>query len=249
MASRLQAEDDTRRRLLADVGHELRTPLAVIQGNLEGLLDGVYPADEAHLSPILEETRVMARLVDDLRTVSLAELGALPLHREATDVLALLEDVAAAHRQRAEAADARIRVVREGVEPIPTLELDPIRIRQVLANLVDNSLRQLPREGFIELHVKASGPLSAPDTVSIAVVDNGPGIAEDLRQTAFERFTKSDTSRGSGLGLAIARAIVVAHGGTIRIAEQQGADPRLATDRTGTRIQIDLPIGLANPEP
>ena len=86
MAARLESEDATRRRLLADVSHELRTPLAVIQGNLEALLDGVYPADEAHLGPILDETRVLARLIDDLRTLSLAESGALPLHREPTDV-------------------------------------------------------------------------------------------------------------------------------------------------------------------
>ena len=242
MTSRLQAEDESRRRLLADVGHELRTPLAVIQGNLEALLDGVYPADEAHLGPILEETRVMARLIDDLRTVSLAELGALPLHREATDLPALLEDVAAAHRSRAEAAGVRLNVVRDAVDPVPTVEIDPVRIRQVFSNLVDNSLRHLGEDGFIELHVRASGPPGAPDSVSIVVVDNGSGIPEDLRPSAFERFTKSETSRGSGLGLAIARAIVVAHGGSIRIADEQDRDLRLAMDQTGTRIQIDLPL-------
>src|SRR6185437_9513634 len=86
MAARLEADETQRRRLLADVSHELRTPLAVIQGNLEALVDGVYPADEAHVGPILEETRVMARLVDDLRTVALAESGMLPLHREPTDM-------------------------------------------------------------------------------------------------------------------------------------------------------------------
>ena len=101
MAARLESEDETRRRLLADVSHELRTPLAVIQGNLEALIDGVYPADEAHLTSILDETQVLARLIDDLRTLSLAESGALPLHREPTDIAALLEDVAASHRRPA----------------------------------------------------------------------------------------------------------------------------------------------------
>jgi signal transduction histidine kinase len=245
MTARLEREDATRRRLLADVSHELRTPLAVIQGNLEALVDGVYPADEAHLTPIIEETRVMDRLIDDLRTVSLADLGALPLHRETTDVAALLEDVAAAHRSRAEAAGTRINVVRDGTEPIPAVELDPVRIRQVVSNLVDNSLRQLGAGGFVELHVRASGPPGVPEGVTIVVVDNGPGIPDDLRATAFERFTKSGDSRGSGLGLAIARAIVTAHGGTIRFADEQDADLRLALDATGTRIQIDLPLGAA----
>ena len=242
MTARLQAEDSNRRRLLADVGHELRTPLAVIQGNLEALLDGVYPADEAHLTPILEETRVMARLIDDLRTVSLADLGALPLHREATDVAALLEDVAAAHRSTAEAAGVRMNVVRDGIEPVPPVDLDPVRIRQVVSNLVDNSIRHLGPGGFIELHARASGPPGAPDTVTIVVVDNGPGFPEELRATAFERFTKSEQSRGSGLGLASARAIVTAHGGTISIADEQAPDLRLAMEMTGARIQIDLPL-------
>jgi two-component system, OmpR family, sensor histidine kinase BaeS len=249
MAARLEREDATRRRLLADVSHELRTPLAVIQGNLEALVDGVYPADEAHLAPIVEETRVMARLIDDLRTVSLADLGALPLHREAVDVPALLEDVAAAHRSTADAAGTRINVVRDGIEPIPAVELDPVRIRQVVSNLVDNSLRQLDGGGFVELHVRASGPPGEPDGVAIVVVDNGPGIPEELRATAFERFTKSEHSRGSGLGLAIARAIVSAHGGTIRFADEQDRDLRLAMEMTGARIQIDLPTQGATQSP
>ena len=249
MTARLEREDATRRRLLADVSHELRTPLAVIQGNLEALLDGVYPADEAHLAPIVEETRVMARLIDDLRTVSLAELGALPLHREATDVPALLEDVAAAHRARATAAGVRINVVRDGIEPIPAADIDPVRIRQVVSNLVDNSLRHLGDGGFVELHLRASPLEPEPDTVTIVVVDNGPGIPEGLRDTAFERFTKAETSRGSGLGLAIARAIVTAHGGRIMLTVEQGPDLRLAMEMTGTRIQIDLPTRPpANPD-
>jgi two-component system sensor histidine kinase BaeS len=248
MTSRLQSEDETRRRLLADVGHELRTPLAVIQGNIEALLDGVYPADEAHLAPILEETRVMARLIDDLRTVSLADSGALPLHREPTDVAELLEDVAAAHRPQAEAAGVRINVSREGIEPIPAADIDPVRIRQVVSNLVDNSLRHVPRDGFIQLHVRAARfapddqPLGEPDTITVVVVDSGPGIPEELRATAFDRFSRSEGSRGSGLGLAIARAIVTAHGGRIMIDTEQHPDLRLSMELTGARIQFDLPI-------
>jgi two-component system sensor histidine kinase BaeS len=250
MTARLQAEDANRRRLLADVGHELRTPLAVIQGNLEALLDGVYPADEEHLAPILEETRVMARLIDDLRTVSLAESGVLPLHREATDIPALLEDVAAAHRPAAQAKGAHVNVVREGIEPIPPADVDPVRIRQVVSNLVDNALRHIPEAGFVNLGINAYPIDPAPDTISITVSDNGPGIPEELRETAFDRFTKSEGSRGSGLGLAIARAIVTAHGGMIVIADEVPPDQRLGMEASGTRIQFTLPIRPpANPEP
>lgn len=249
MTERLQLEETTRRRLLADVGHELRTPLAVIQGNLEALVDGVYPADEAHLAPIIEETRVMARLIDDLRTVSLADLGALPLHREATDIPALLEDVAASQRARAETAGVHINVSREGPALIPVADVDPVRIRQVVSNLVDNSLRHVPPGGFVELHVRASPMEPAPDHITIVVVDNGPGMPEELKETAFDRFTKSEQSRGSGLGLAIARAIVTAHGGRIQLTDESSPDLRLAMEASGTRIQIDLPIRpRANPE-
>jgi len=242
MTSRLQAEDSNRRRLLADVGHELRTPLAVIQGNLEALVDGVYPADEAHLAPILDETRVMARLIDDLRTVSLADSGVLPLHREATDIPALLEDVASAHRPAAEEKGAHINVLREGIGATPPAEVDPVRIRQVVSNLVDNALRHIPPGGFVNLHVNAYPIDPAPDTISIAVSDNGPGIPEELRETAFDRFAKSESSRGSGLGLAIARAIVTAHGGTILIADEVPPDLRLGMEASGARIQFTLPV-------
>lgn len=229
MAARLEAEDATRRRLLADVSHELRTPLAVVQGNLEALLDGVYPPDEAHIRPILDEARVLERLIDDLRTVSLAEAGALPLHREPTDAAVLLEDVAAAHR--ASAAETGVELRIEVAPGLPAIDLDPLRIRQVLANLVDNAIRAMPEGGSIALR---AGPLDG-DGIFLEVVDDGPGIPADLLDAVFERFTKSATSRGSGLGLAIARAIVDAHGGAI--SASPGPDGR------GTRIRVELPDG------
>jgi two-component system sensor histidine kinase BaeS len=227
MAARLEAEDAARRRLLADVSHELRTPLAVIQGNLEALLDGVYPPDEAHLGPILEETRVMTRLVDDLRTLSLAESGSLPLHRESTDLAVLLEDVAASQRTRTDGATIDISVAVEG--RLPALEVDPVRIRQVLTNLVDNAIRAMPGGGTVELRARVE-----TDAVAVDVVDDGPGIPAELLPHVFDRFTKSPASRGSGLGLAIAEAIVTAHGGTIA-AERATTDGR-------TRIRIALPM-------
>ena len=241
MAARLEAEDATRRRLLADVSHELRTPLAVIQGNLEALLDGVYPPDEAHIRPILDEVRVMERLVDDLRTLSLAEAGALPLHREPTDPAVLLEDVAAAHRARAEAASIAIKVAISGTPP--TVDVDPVRVRQVVSNLVDNAIRAMSRDGSVGPDVTAgASPAVGTITLSAAAVDgalqidvtdDGPGIAPELLGSVFDRFAKSVESRGSGLGLSIARAIVIAHGGTIA-AESPG-------DGRGTTIRITLP--------
>jgi signal transduction histidine kinase len=232
MAARLEAEDATRRRLLADVSHELRTPLAVIQGNLEALLDGVYPPDAAHIGPILEETRVLERLVDDLRTLSLAESGALPLHREQIDPAVLLEDVAAAHRARADATNVTIRV--DAPSGLPPVDLDPMRMRQVISNLVDNAIRVMPDGGAITLTATMTA-----DRLKIEVADDGPGIPPELLPNVFERFTKSTTSRGSGLGLAIAHAIVTAHGGSIEAL----SDP----PRPGTRIRITLPVGPPDP--
>jgi two-component system, OmpR family, sensor histidine kinase BaeS len=230
MTARLETEDATRRRLLADVSHELRTPLAVIQGNLEALVDGVYPPDEAHLRPILDETRVLERLVDDLRTLSLADSGALPLHREPTETAVLLEDVASAHRPNTSAASIEIRV---DVAPgLPTLDVDPVRMKQVVSNLVENAVRAMPNGGSITLSARA-----AAGAIVIEVTDTGPGIEPELRSTMFERFTKSAESRGSGLGLAIAQAIVTAHGGTI------GASPGPAG--VGTTLGISLPTGAA----
>ena len=231
MAARLETEEQTRRRLLADLGHELRTPIAVIEGHLEAILDGVYPADPAHLDPILDETRVLERLVDDLRTVSLAEAGSLSLHRESIDVGHLVSDVAAA--LSAKATDGR--AIATDVAPgLPELEVDPVRIRQVLGNLLDNGLRYTPAGGTVHLTAR---PAIHPGFVEVAVADEGPGLAPEVRETLFDRFVKSPDSPGSGLGLAIARAIVEAHGGTIRA---EAASPH------GTRIAVTLPA--ANPD-
>jgi signal transduction histidine kinase len=226
MTARLQADEAQRRRLLADVSHELRNPLAIVQGNLEALVDGVYPADEAHLAPILDETRVLGRLVEDLRTLSLAEAGTLALHREPTDVRVLIGDVAESFKVRAEGAGATLAV--DAPAGLPILEIDPLRIREVVSNLVDNALRYVRSGGTVRISAQATD-----ETIEIVVADDGPGIPAALLPTIFERFAKSPESRGSGLGLAIAHAIVEAHGGTIA-AE--------STPDSGTKIRLRLPI-------
>jgi two-component system sensor histidine kinase BaeS len=226
MAARLEIDETQRRQLLAEISHELRTPLAVIQGNLEGLVDGVYPADEAHLGPILEETRVMARLIEDLRTLSLAEAGTLALHREPTDLGILVADVAGSFRAAAEAAGVRVEATID--DELPLLDVDPIRIREVVSNLVSNALRYAATGGAVRINASKAG-----ERIAVAVADDGPGIPPELLATVFERFTKGAESRGSGLGLAIARAIVVAHGGEIDAESGPG---------NGTTIRFVLPI-------
>jgi two-component system, OmpR family, sensor histidine kinase BaeS len=225
MSARLQRDADERRQLLADVSHELRTPLSVIQGTVEGVLDGLYPADRPHLEPILEEIQLLERLVEDLRTLSLAETGQLRLHAEPTHLGDLLSEVATAFEARAEAA--RLTLRSQAAAGLPVLELDPSRMRQVLANLLANALRFTPSGGEVVLEGRADGR-----HVVIEVRDTGPGIAADVLPRVFDRFYRSGDSAGSGLGLPIARSLVEAHGGTIEAQSPAGG---------GTTIRIRLP--------
>ncbi len=226
MVARLEADEGQRRTLLADVSHELRTPLTVITGNLEAIVDGIYPADAAHLTPILDETRVLERLIDDLRTVALSEAGTLPLHPEPTDIDVLVGDVARSFRPTAEAAE--VTVSTEAPDDLPIVEVDPVRIREVLSNLVANALRHTPAGGSIRLAGVVEG-----DRVVLTVADTGPGIDPALLPHVFDRFVRGETSRGSGLGLAIARGLVEAHGGRISVASSGSG---------GTTFRVELPI-------
>ena len=229
MASRLQVNDQQRRAMLADVSHELRTPLTIIQGNIEGILDGVYPADEAKLKSILEETQILSRLVQDLRTLSLAETGSLQLKREPTDIAALIRDTVSAFQSQADASDVRIELSLSD-KPL-SLEIDPERIRQVLTNLISNALRYSPRRSSIKIDLTESAS-SAERRVLISVEDSGPGIASEDLPHVFDRFYRSRDSRGMGLGLSIAKYIVEAHGGAINAESAEGR---------GTKIWFSLP--------
>ena len=217
MLERLRSSEVQRRSLLTDVTHELRTPVAVIQGNLEALLDGVYPADREHLEPVLEETRVLSRLIDDLRTLSLAESGVLELHREPTDLGVLVGEVVSTYRGQAEAAG--ILLSAEVPHEIPLVEVDPLRIREVLANLTANALRHTPPTGLVRITaaLEPAGP-----RVILSVIDTGRGVPPGDLPHIFDRFHKSADSTGSGLGLAIARNLVEAHGGEIRADSRPG---------------------------
>ena len=209
MADRIDRSRADRQALLADVTHELRTPLAVISGSVEAMLDGVHPLDEDHLVPLLAQTRVMDRLLDDLRTLSLAEAGALPLHREPVDLRALAIEVVAAHRPSASSGDVDLRVT-DG-EPVEAT-VDPVRVGEILANLVTNAVRHTPAGGLVEVDVRRAG-----DDVAMTVRDTGEGIAAGDLDRVFDRFHRRADSGGSGLGLTIARDLAVAHGGSIEV--------------------------------
>jgi two-component system OmpR family sensor kinase/two-component system sensor histidine kinase BaeS len=206
MAGRLQAQDEQRRHLMADVAHELRTPLSVVQGRLEGLLDGVYPRDDARIGELLEDTRLLGRLVEDLGTLANAESGALALRKEPTDLTALVHDTAATA-----AIDAQVKGVMIGVESpkdLPVVDVDPVRIREVLRNLLSNALRHSPPGTAISIAIARQ-----PGRIAVVVRDHGSGISSDVLPHIFNRFFKGEGSHGSGLGLTIARNLVVAHGG------------------------------------
>ncbi len=226
MVERLERDEAQRRTLLNDVSHELRTPLAVIAGSLEAMIDGVHPADEAHLTPVLEETRVMSRLIDDLRTLALSEAGTLALHPEPTDPDVLIGEVA---RSFAGAATASGVTVRADVpDDLPIVEIDPVRIREVISNLIANAVRHTPAGGSVVISAEVRG-----DELVMRVADTGSGIDPAVVGHVFDRFVKGAHSGGSGLGLAIARYLVEAHGGTLEVE---------ATGSTGTTFRASLPL-------
>jgi signal transduction histidine kinase len=229
MAERLQVDDQQRRNMLADVSHELRTPLTVIQGNVEGILDGMYTADEARLNSILEETRILSRLIEDLRTLSLAESGALHLKRESTNLGELIRDVVAGFESQANEKNIRIELSLIDLEEV---NIDPQRVREVLSNLIGNALRYAPGGGEIKVRLTESGS-GLERGVMVSVEDSGAGIASADLPYVFERFYKSSDSGGMGLGLSIAKYLVEAHGGRIWAESEVGK---------GTKISFTLPL-------
>jgi signal transduction histidine kinase len=241
MTEELARTDQQRRNLTADVAHELRTPLHIIQGNLEGILDGVYAPTPEHIDATLQETRTLARLVDDLRTLSLAESGQLPLHPETVEVHDLLADVATSFSPQAESAGVQLCVELDETTPA-TLYGDPGRLDQVLNNLVGNALRHTPPHGRITLAARGlqnGETASGDDQVELTVADTGDGIPAGDLPFIFDRFWRGDRARthkegtGSGLGLAITAQLVRAHGGTITVASTPGH---------GTTFTITLPV-------
>jgi signal transduction histidine kinase len=231
MAERLQVNDQQRRAMLADVSHELRTPITVIQGNVEGILDGLYPADEARLRSIMEETQILSRLVDDLRTLALAESGSLQLRREPTDLRELVRDTVAGFESQAKEKGLKVELILEDVEE---MDVDPLRIREVLTNILANALRYTPSQGEVKVGLTESG-IDGERGVTIFIQDSGAGIESADLSHIFDRFYKSSDSGGMGLGLSIAKYLVEAHGGKIWAESDVGK---------GTKISFVLPAPI-----
>lgn len=232
MAEELEAADERRRQLAADVAHELRTPLHIIQGNLEGILDDVYEPTPEHVEALLEEMRFLSRLVEDLRTLSLAEAGQLPLSLENVDPAELVTDVATTFSGPAQVVEIDLRTETDA--NLPELVADSQRLEQVLTNLVANALRHTPHGGVITLAAQ-----HVDGCVRLVVSDTGVGIPPEELPHIFDRFWRGDRSRGhadgagAGLGLAIARQLVEAHGGRITVESAVGQ---------GSEFTVDLPV-------
>ena len=205
MADRLEAEDERRRRLLADLGHELRTPLTVIRGEIEAVIDAVHPP--TNLVNVVDEVELMERMLEDLRTLALAEAGGLELVMETTDLGELVSDVAASFTSVSQAQDVTVRI---DVDRAADADVDPHRAHQVVGNLIANALAQMRDGGVLDVVV---------DGTTITFADTGPGLPSDA-DVVFERFAKASDSTGSGLGLSIARDLVEAHGGAITAANR-----------------------------
>lgn len=219
MASALEDAEIQRRNMVADVAHELRTPLTVIQGNLQAILDDVYPLEKEEIARLYDQTRLLSRLVEDLRLLSQADAGVLTLEFQTRDLTHLVAEQAEALKA---AADRRgVELKTELTAGLPPVRVDVARLGQVLHNLFDNALRHTPQGGNITIRVAADG-----DGLKLEVSDTGEGILPEHLPHVFDRFYRVDTARaresgGSGLGLAIARSIVEAHGGRIQ-AESAG---------------------------
>ncbi len=233
MVSELERSDQQRRNLTADVAHELRTPLHIIQGNLEGIIDGVYQPTPEHINNTIDETKLLARLVDDLQTLSLAEAGQLPLHPTRFRLADLMDDLTSSFSS--EAASLGIDLKTRTSDPSQEITADYDRLNQVLSNLISNAIRHTTERGTISIETEA-----AAGRVRIVVRDNGQGIREEDIPFIFDRFWRGDVSRTerthSGLGLAIAKQLIHAHSGTISAESQLGK---------GTTFTLDLPVGHA----
>lgn len=231
MADSLQQAEESRRAITADIAHELRNPLAVQRANLEALQDGIYPLSTESLEPILEQNLLLTRLVEDLRTLALAEAGQLKLERTATDLIALVERVL--ERFKPQVSGQNVDLQLQPASNLPTVCIDPMRVEQILNNLLSNALRYTPQGGWILVNVE-----SMSHGVQLSVRDSGPGISPDALPYVFDRFYRADRSRsrsegGTGLGLAIARQLAEAHGGKLTAANHpQG----------GAVLTLELPL-------
>ena len=234
MAEELEHSDIQRRNLFADIAHELRTPITILRGRLEGILDGVYPPDEAHIAPALEETYLLERLVEDLRLLALAEANQLRFELKPVSLSELAETILGLFS--AQAGERNVSLHLDAEPDLPEVRVDPQRFQQVIGNLIDNALRFTPEGSSIDLSIHRQ-----ENNIELSVADGGPGIPEEELAHVFDRFWRGEKSRarstgGAGLGLSIARQLVEAQGGKI-----------MACNRLpeGFEVSILLPISAS----
>jgi len=231
MISELERAEQQRRNLTADIAHELRTPLHIIQGNLEGIIDGVYQPTPEHINNTLDETQLLARLVNDLQTLSLAEAGQLPLHPTRFLLADLFTDLTSSFSSSTSSLGITLKT--DLPDSSLTLNADYDRLNQVLSNLITNAIQHTPQGGTITFRAE-----SISNGIRLIISDTGTGIPPEDLPFIFDRFWRGDRSRTrqgglhSGLGLAIAKQLVRAHGGIITAESEVGK---------GTRFVIDLP--------
>ena len=229
MAASLERNDRERRDMLADIAHELRTPLTIIRGRLEGIVDGIYPADGSQVSLALEQTYLLERLVDDLRLLTLAETRQLHFEKKKIDLAQLVQH--SIDMFSAEAREKNISLSLEKGNGEFIADLDPQRTEQVIGNIIGNSIRYIPDGSRVWLKLEQSS-----GAISLSVNDNGPGVPDEDLTFLFDRFWRKDKSRtrtsgGTGLGLAITKQLVEAQGGKIEARN---------LDEGGLQIQIIL---------
>jgi len=239
MAGNLERAETNRQHLMADIAHELRTPLAVIQANLEGMLDEVLPLNIEQVANLHDQTLLLNRMVADLRLLSLAEAGQLKLERQETRIENLVNKVVDQVKFLAQQKSIKIRI--DLAIDLPPVWIDPDRITQVLNNLVSNALRYTPQDGIITIAAARSSTQS--DLIQVSVTDSGPGIDSADLPYILDRFYRVDKSRrrdtgGSGLGLAIVRQLVEAHGGKVEAASPIFVEH--GQPGSGTRITLTL---------
>ena len=251
MTDELAAAEDARRRFFADAAHELKTPLSVIDATTSALLDGVYEREDRHLLTIRDQSHLLGRIVDDLRTVSLAETQALPLRLEPVALDGLIRASVGEMTIRAESAGVRLRA-----DDLPAIVVtaDRDRLRQVLAALLDNALRHTPSGGEIFVRAAVAGDAGHAGAVRVDVADTGPGVDPADLPHLFDRFYQADPARDrttgtSGLGLAVVRALVLAHGGRVGAENTPGGGARFWFELPAAGPDTTTPETAVHPRP
>lgn len=218
MSHKLSRNEEVRQALVADVAHELRTPLAILQGKLESIQEGVIDPTEEVILEITDEVYRLNRLVSDLQQLSLAEAGKLPLHKQLVNLKPFIERICSNLQWLADEKEITLQHDRIPDECWQQIDVD--RMTQVIVNLIGNALRHTPEQGLVEITAQEIG-----NSLSLNISDNGPGIPKDALPFIFNRFYKRDQSRsrtegGTGLGLSISKGFVEAHGGTITVESE-----------------------------